>query len=68
VELTERDNLEGGDMIRLLSAAAKVAAVLFVIQGAGELSSHAVGTAAGQLFVAWLLFIAADHAEVKKST
>jgi hypothetical protein len=54
-------------MIRLFSAAAKVAAVLFVIQGAGELSLHAVGTAAGSLFVGWLLFMAADHAEAKKS-
>jgi hypothetical protein len=53
-------------MIRLLSAAAKVAAVLFVIQGAGDLSLHDVRSAVGQLFVGWLLFIAADQAEAKK--
>ena len=67
MEPTERVELKGGDMIRLFSAAAKVAAVLFVIHGAGELSLHAVRTAAGSLFVGWLLFMAADHAEAKKS-
>jgi len=68
VGLTERDELEGGDMIRMLSAAAKVAAVLFVIEAAGDLTLHQAGSAVGLLFVGWLLFIAADQSEAKKRT
>ena len=66
--LTERDELEGGAMIRMLSAAAKVAAVLFVIEAAGDLTLHDARSAVGLLFMGWLLFMAGDQSDAKKNT